>query len=70
MSHEQLVKEADEMFDSLKKAERDRLSFRWSYIGNQELGDLISRIGRLETIIYSTIVAGVLGLIIIKALGG
>jgi len=67
-NHEQLTNEADELFSSLKKTDRERMVFRWSYVGNRELGDLIRRIGRVEAVIYGTIIAGILGAIILKAI--
>lgn len=67
-NHEQLTNEADELFTSLKKQDRERMVFRWSYVGNRELGDLIRRIGRVEAVIYGTIIAGILGAIILKAI--
>jgi len=75
--HKELLKEADELFDNLKKKDRERMVFRWSYVGNRELGRLetiirevlLPRLGRIETVFYSVIAAGILGLLIAKALG-
>lgn len=67
-NHEQLAKEAEELYDALDEGARDRMAFGWSYVGNHELGDLIRRIGRVEAVIYGTIIAGILGAIILKAI--
>lgn len=67
-NHERLTDEADELFESLKKSDRERMVFRWSYVGNRELGDLIRRIGRVEAVIYGTIIVGILGAIIARAI--
>lgn len=80
MNHEQLIKEADELFDSLEAKERNRMVFRWSYAGNRELGDLKTevvtlrksleeRLERHDHILYGVVVTGILGLILAKALG-
>jgi len=44
--------------------------FRWSFVGNRELGDVLSRLGRLEKLMYGTVLVGILALILAKALGG
>ena len=64
------AEEADEIFESLKKADRERMVFRWSFVGNRELGDVVKRLGRVEAILYGILVAGILGLILAKTLGG
>lgn len=69
-THDKLTQEADELFESLKKADRERMVFRWSYTGNRELGDVLRRLWRVETLLYSILVAGILGLIVAKILGG
>lgn len=69
MDHEQLVNEADELFDKLKKQDRERMVFRWSFVGNRELGDVVRRLTRIEAIIYGSVLVGILGLILAKALG-
>lgn len=69
-NHEQLANEADELFDSLSEEDRQRFSFRWSYVGNREQGDVLRRLGRLETVFYGTILVGILGLLIARGLGG
>lgn len=63
------AEEADELFESLKKADRERMVFRWSYAGNRELGDVLKRLWRVETLLYSILIAGILGLIVARALG-
>jgi len=70
MNHKQLIDEADELFDNLKKQDRERMVFRWSFVGNRELGDVLSRLGRLEKLMYGTVLVGILALILAKALGG
>lgn len=70
MNHEQLQSEADELFDNLKKKDRERMVFRWAFVGNRELGDVLRRLGRLETIFYGTVLVGILGFLIAKGLGG
>lgn len=64
------AEEADEIFESLKKADRERMVFRWSYVGNRELGDVLKRLWRVETLLYGILITGILGLILAKALGG
>jgi len=69
-NHKQLANEADELFDSLNEEDRQRFSFRWSYISNREGEDTLRRLGRLERVFYSTILVGLLGMLIAKGLGG
>jgi len=69
-NHEQLTDEADELFNSLKKQDRERMVFRWSFVGNRELGDVLRRLGRLEAIFYGSILVGILGVLIARGLGG
>lgn len=44
-NHDQLLHEADELFDDLSPDQRERMAFRWSYAWNHEGGELIRRIG-------------------------
>jgi len=69
-NHKQLTNEADELFNGLEKQDRERMVFRWAFVANRELGDLLRRLGRLETIFYGSILVGILGLLIAKGLGG
>lgn len=80
-NHEELIKEADNLFESLDKKSRERMTFRWSYVGNRELGDLRTEVATLrksleerlekhDRILYGVIVTGILGLILAKVFSG